>query len=257
MLTFLDLPAEVRLIVYELSLVSDQIMFPNVTYYERMNGIRPYSETKQKLAIGLVGTNRIIRTEATHILFGKNTWHLSVPLGSTAAEQLWPLFGDLIHDVKLNFDLQDLKPKARCKIACKLLHGDLDNASRRETAHDEALLKLESKWFSKYYVLLKDMHNLKNVTVDLTNCFCPSSCCRQTWYVLGSLLQYCSTFEGQLLFPRYHITGLHGIEEWRLVHKAGFGCDSCPVKDGKVTTESCEWEEKELWNSESEDLDFV
>ncbi|KAI4284238.1 MAG: hypothetical protein L6R38_001569 [Xanthoria sp. 2 TBL-2021] len=79
MTAFTDLAFELREQIYNLSLLTSKTIYPYPTHYEEVQGAAAYRNwaVEEKIAAGLLGTNKQIRLEAAEVLFGKNVWHLS------------------------------------------------------------------------------------------------------------------------------------------------------------------------------------
>lgn len=111
MANFAILPREVRDNIYQYCLVTANIIYPYIAYYEQEDGIKPYSKSKENLAIGLLGVKKSIQDEAATVLFGQNTWHLSDPSsGKRFPQLLWTKYTDDFRHVQLKLDIRDYHP---------------------------------------------------------------------------------------------------------------------------------------------------
>ena len=268
MTSFLGLPFEIRTIIYDLSLITDEVIFPYVTYYEADDGIKPYSGSGMKLAIGLLGVNKMVRTEAAAVLFGRNTWHLSKTWeagdGDRDDEPLWEAHIHRFRHMKVRFDTRDVHPQSRRNYEQSWMPT---NEHRVLYVHHAQSVDLSSSWYEKRSVLLR--MQLESIWINISNCSCPSSCCRLTQHLL---------FHPYMLNPWHrdpsetdHLTsqvpwlpdegrdwsepekplglcnmqirfqGAGDTHEHCMLHKLGLGCDICPEKDGIIDSENCYW----------------
>ena len=116
MTAFTDLSLELREQVYKLSLLTSKIIYPYPTYYEEVQGAVAYRNwpAEEKIAAGLLGTNKQIRAEATKFIFGNNVWHLSgvkeVPVKSQKEwpETVWTAHRGQFRHVEVTFHFGDL-----------------------------------------------------------------------------------------------------------------------------------------------------
>ena len=76
-ITFLTLPRELRDEINQLSLNSQDVIYPHGTECLEELGIVPYNKCNQKVAVGLLGTSKKSRGEAMPFLFGENAWAIS------------------------------------------------------------------------------------------------------------------------------------------------------------------------------------
>lgn len=167
---FLDLPPELRDMIYEYCLVQGEII-PYPMDYEKQELQRPLP---RKPDISLLRVNSVIGAEARVVLYEKNVWRLSYNYEGKA---LWTSAKDLIRKLNVSFDVRDLDSTDQLEISlCVRNHVGDDTLS--DTCHlwlSERLL--DEIWFWKVSMMLK-VTMLTDLKLDVRNCFCPHGCCR-------------------------------------------------------------------------------
>ena len=116
MTSFLSLPYELRRQIYHLSLITPDLIYPYKAPYEKqydpiVDTELPRRASPADLAIGLLGTNRSIRSETRSILYGKNTWHLSIGSTENKARPPFSVFEKYFRrfrKIHVSFDVRDL-----------------------------------------------------------------------------------------------------------------------------------------------------
>ena len=103
--SFLDLPPELRTMIYDLSLITNKVIWPYATFYERTDGHALYKhwEIQDKLTTDLLRVNKLIHNECTPVLFCKNRWHMC-SRGVNFPEQIWNCYAALLQRLEISFD---------------------------------------------------------------------------------------------------------------------------------------------------------
>ena len=201
-LSFLDLPAEIRQMVYESCLITRRVIRPIVVQYELDDGVRPYSAwpAEDKVAIGLLGTCHLIREEARRVLYGKNTWHISgrydkhwsPPFCGMGMEtsSLWRLNVDLFRSVEVSLDFRDVDNRCRRQVMGAVFRRPRIpsqspdySEDRTKLVHNLLMSTIFFTWIAKL-ALVRQMC-LSQFTVHLSDCTCPGSCCRLEKFVVS------------------------------------------------------------------------
>lgn len=226
MSAFEKLPREIRDLIYEYCLLYDGEIVPFPRDYEReeiekqhqvnnetsscppwewpqTSALRGYSyvkreafQTEDKPCVTLLGVNSTIRNEAASILFGKNTWRLSSKSYAKDAVdkyRFWETYVKYFRYVVTRFDARDVDGAYLLDISMGevgRVEEDLDHFDQTGTAnvHEEQLGLLRDGFIWKRSILLR--MNLKSLSFDFSNLFCPRWCCRR------EALQSCFVFLG-------------------------------------------------------------
>lgn len=114
MTSFLNLPIELRVIIYGLSLVADHILVPNPTNWERTElneqiTERPNQDVAQ-LSVALLGTCRKIHEEAAIVLYGRNRFRLPTSR-KRCRGTVFQRYASLFRHINICFDFRDLPTK--------------------------------------------------------------------------------------------------------------------------------------------------
>lgn len=135
---FLDLPLEIRNLIYAFSLVTTEVIRPFLLPFEAEEGLRASHNLKNELAMGLLSVNHQIREEARAVFYGRNLWYLSARC--TYCEQpdwslqeyssLWNANIQLFRHIVVSFDSRDahqqtflqsqsVKPRITTTMTCR------------------------------------------------------------------------------------------------------------------------------------------
>ena len=205
---FLQLPAEIRNQIYGLCLLVDGTINPYpAPSYDR--AIVPQGQSKPLVA--LLRVSKRVNAEARPILYGRNTWHLNlncVDIGPHQAafkrQPLWDSMNDprLAHapigHVTMMFSFRDLNPeKLRSVYAtwAQTQHlrqpGSNIPSPAMKNAHHELWRVLCNIWYLKaraFVELVFRSQPPKKLTLDFTECYCRSGCCRPVALMLDILM---------------------------------------------------------------------
>lgn len=212
---FLNLPTEVRFIIFGYCLIIGEIN-PYPRNYDRQE---PMRSLQRKPDIALLQVNKLIRAEAEIVLYGKNVWRLSWDEWN---RPLWVVSEKLVRKLIISFDVRDLDTGEMLELilAARDPANDIQFETLGDKCHEYGCDSLvNEKWAWKMAVASKMM--LTDLTLDFTNCFCPSGCCRLIDQLDIFLEMYWATYE---FHPEVKIIGGPGDEETEAMAKMGFEC---------------------------------
>ncbi|KAL8652296.1 MAG: hypothetical protein Q9226_004333 [Calogaya cf. arnoldii] len=199
MTAFTDLSLELREQIYKLSLLTSKTIYPYPAYYEEVQGAVAYRNwpAEEKIAAGLLGTNKQIRAEAAKFIFGNNVWHLSgvkeLPVESQKEwpETVWTAHRDEFRHVKVIFHFGDLTLENRQYSFSYLFPrasegwNEYDPTGERvKEVHRSALVDLQDIWCARM-PFIASLH-LDALTVDLFDCNCATCGYIMIEFVLNS-----------------------------------------------------------------------
>ena len=194
MISFLSLPYELRRQIYDLSLLTPDIIYPYKVPYEEKYDPNVDTELLRRaspadLAIGLLGTNRSIRYETRRILYGKNTWHLSIGSTESKVRPSFSVFEKCFRRFRKNhvsFDVRDLSQEDIFEHILSVTEEwhELSAENQPEAGDPVNVLTnhailwgaLASCWQRK--MLNIQSMRLDELTIDLKHAYCPFSCCK-------------------------------------------------------------------------------
>ena len=187
---FLRLPIEVRLIVYEYCFVVEGEINPYPRHYEKMEAIRP---TPRKPDVALLQVNHQVTAETEAVLYGKNVWRLSYGWPHSYTEQANPMPGTSMNQIRkliISFDVRDIDNTELLLDGIDIRRyshakGSNDHDFLREMCHASSRGCLMTEWNVKIRFASAMVSN--DLAIDLTNCFCPISCCRLVKEVISSI----------------------------------------------------------------------
>ena len=207
--SFLNLSLDVRLEIYQLSLLTDSLIIPYLNQWEKEDGQPPAgvrdhevqmnsvflfeptaplkvsSHLKNELALGLLSANRQISAEAKVVFYGSNRWMLSASLQRSGGDMhqfmlLWKTNIKLFRHVHVSLDMRDLHPNDLKQIADR---GGFDHMEEQhpitatmQSHHDTSILRLGLTWARK--LLLLCQMRLTSLSINVADCYCPTTCCR-------------------------------------------------------------------------------
>lgn len=175
--------------------------------------------------VALVSVNKALRALAAPILYGKNTWKI---LGNFKWHRYKRLLdhdlGILTHlrHVTSSLDYRAYDAKSMLRVTWNTFDTNHTNLTpnQRESIHSQRLLLGLERWYDDMFEIMTS--NLKVLTIDFVNAYCPSGCCR----VFPNIISWMDwDFENW----KFQITavGLSSYEE-RLMHRVpGFHCKDC------------------------------
>ncbi|KAL8644308.1 MAG: hypothetical protein Q9226_007831 [Calogaya cf. arnoldii] len=179
---FLDLPREIRNIVYEYSLVIDGEIVPYPSDLEK-----PGTAKYKKPTARLLGTCHQIRDEAHEYLYRHNLWRISFPkVPTTFWDDNLPFF----RHITVNFDHRDLTANSSATIHSLVpcANGPKDQTTRQRRLailHEYALKMIYEAKLDMVLDMLVD-GNLISVRLDFTELMHP--CCRSlAWKMLQTI----------------------------------------------------------------------
>lgn len=196
MAAFLDLPREVRDIIYEYCLVVKGEIVPYPACYEfpRLGQCQPLNQRdymRRRPDVALLQVNQQFNEETSPILYGRNLWRLSKPI--SADHHVWwkrdvsdEEVSMSIKHVIICLDWRDMEhePPKRNFVVYKPdnpsnpLRKTLESRTERGNwIHDAKALWLQEYWEQKLQAL--EFMSLKTLTIEITHCWCGSfGCCR-------------------------------------------------------------------------------
>ena len=204
MSAFEKLPRETRDQIYEHCLLYDGVIdpFPNKeehpynygapTLRDIERSIREIKnepcvarEIQNKPCVALLGVNSKIRDEAASTLFGKNTWRLS--FGTVLQDKKyrwWETYAQYFRHLVTSFDDRDADEIKLLDLymeeqIIKRAFEDSDHFNPAGTAdiHQRQLSIMKDGFIAKKNILLQ--MELKTLSIELRDLFCPSQCCRR------------------------------------------------------------------------------
>ena len=256
MSAFEKLPRETRDQIYEHCLLYDGVIdpFPNKrkppynyspptfrdvsqSIRETQDKLRVAREIQNKPCVALLGVNSKIRDEAASTLFGKNTWRLS--FGTVLQDEKyrwWETYAQYFRHLVTSFDgrdadqtaLLDLEIEERI-IICVSEDSDHFDPAGTANIHQRQLSIMKDGFIAKKNILLQ--MELKTLSIELEDLFCPSQCCRRE--ALQTLLIHLGT------------TG----PWYKLEQERGSDRDSKPRTDVKLLGLEGDKERKLFWDT--------
>ena len=187
---FLNLPLEIRQIIYDFSLVTAKVIRPHVSLFEVETGLEVSKELKNELAMGLLSVNRLIREEARIVFYGSNVWYLSARFRYYESEDwslhhfspLWTANIQLFRRILINFDMREAHTKDTLAVAkhnystFNYHHVEQKENYTQHYHHDDIQILTMIAWARKLD-LLHSM-SLSSLDILVNDCYCPATCCR-------------------------------------------------------------------------------
>ena len=187
MATFMDLPLEVRNMIYEYCLVKNSILVP----FEEFYPLRPedLAFRKDLPSVALLRVNKSIEAETAPILYGKNVWRVSVkvtyftppsyPPTAGPISSLWEHRGPLFRKVILVFDQRDVNFHEVMNDTLVTTYYSQFSTSeqRRNRMHLNIKSNVKFYWGVKFDFVYH-MTNIRSLTLDVEHAFCHVGCCR-------------------------------------------------------------------------------
>ena len=285
MISFLSLPYELRRQIYDLSLLTPDIIYPYKAPYEKqydpnVDTALPRRASPADLAIGLLGTNRSIRSETRSILFGKNTWHLSIGSTDSKARPSFSVFEKYSRrSRKIHVSTCATCPRMTFFERIFFMADEWREffAEDQPEAGDPHSVQINhaiqwgtlASYWQRKMLKIQSMR-LDELTIDLKHASCPFSCCNlhrfciENEMTLGVWHRPINPEKGTAslqinvsnyfwtIIDRDHIpknlkntkiiiTGLIAkTKEVVLAHELGFACRVCKEKNGKLDVTDCE-----------------
>jgi len=187
---FEKFPREIRDMIYELCLCVDGILVP---YPESFETDDEDEVMGHKPEVALLALNKQIRDETLPILFGKNTWRITVnevdlaedhasAIDNGKVDTLWRRYGSHIHKIDIEYTRTQHSSEGFEDIigyAHEVAPGDTLDArrTRADTIHDHVRMDLKSAWVAIAEVL-DCCPNIEHVHIDTSDLYCPIGCCR-------------------------------------------------------------------------------
>ncbi len=179
---FLKLPMEIRVMIYEYSLLTSNTINPYPTRY--IGPTEPFTQfttNTEDPTIGLLAVNTTIREEASPVFYGKNRLRVPWDAEHPSSLALWGKHNAHFRHVVMDFDSRGVVDADPPDLPPTFVHESKRHAQRYDAwlsreVHDRPVRDLLEKWQNKFR-LLQDM-KLKTLVVDLIDCRCPRACCR-------------------------------------------------------------------------------
>ncbi|KAL9000278.1 MAG: hypothetical protein Q9169_000995 [Polycauliona sp. 2 TL-2023] len=233
--SFLDLPGEVRNMIYEYCLVveGEIVPYPAEHEYPRFKPERMTAQQcnymKRKPDVALLQVNKQIREETCPLLYARNLWRIS---GTWDSSPVFEEFGRVkryFKHIVTSLDSRDLG-HAYCDVESqtarwKYVHPSVSIKHRRKKGHTSRALDLDRIWFTRMDFFHGDESNPKIVTVDISNSWCPFGCCRMFENENGYSLSYfaCSVI--------LSVRGIIDEEEARYIQREFRKSEAAWIKD--------------------------
>lgn len=120
---FLDVPPEIRDIVYEHCLVIPGEIVPYPSDFERQSEMMTIKYETPTVA--LLQVNHQIRDEARVYLYGHNLWRLSYQSGPPLSTAVWEANLPFFRHITISFDHRDLTPAGSRELESQLPGGNI------------------------------------------------------------------------------------------------------------------------------------
>ncbi|KAI4860736.1 hypothetical protein F4820DRAFT_452629 [Hypoxylon rubiginosum] len=250
---FMNLPAEVRIMIYKCCLTKGTIFVPRGAFTSRVKYKKKYTMDAQipptqteryrgvpkdwgalyatKKHIGLIcGVSRQVQTEALPVFYGQNRFVL--PYGYWVIPNILDTpgtlttphgqIGNCMRDISVAFDSRDDEAATRSAPLCPPDtddgHGNVvDQEKFLRDAHDERVARVGYMWRRRIWHL--QAMRLDRVRLCFRECKCPMGCCRLVGMALEELegsSSSCFSRPGRwkFSFPReVEVTGWRGEGE--------------------------------------------
>lgn len=232
MARFLDLPAEIRNMIYRYCLVKNHTLIPYKEHYPLSKADLAFR--KDLPAVALLQVCKTIEAEAAAVLYGQNVWRITSkviyrvdPWYEELEDSVWVRRAIIFKHVVLVFDQQDVDREELYESTTffNRVHSDIEadghipgHGDRLGFMHFRGEVITEDSWERKFN-LAQEMKNLASIIFDFSRLFCSVGCCRRQplLNLLGNLLD---TFGGaQKLVDTGLKVQMKGIreEEWNEV----------------------------------------
>ena len=187
---FMRLPPEVRNMIYVYSLVVEGCITP---YKEVFTRIASQEHTSQDFAVGLLAVDKVIRSEAAAIFYGKNIWRITtrkvyVDHGIVYAQSctpdedftpMWIIHAALFRKVLIRADRYDTVgfDSPNSHYLNSRVNPKIPPTKRMKIAHANNFDLMQYYWGTLFGLVL-EMPNLVSVTFDVSSLLCLTGCCR-------------------------------------------------------------------------------
>ncbi|KAI4185612.1 MAG: hypothetical protein L6R41_004015 [Letrouitia leprolyta] len=188
MIALTTLPSGIRFHIYKFCnvIVDGEIVpYPTSASYDSVCVLGGY-QVSRKLDVALLAVNKQLRDEVSPIIYGQNVWRMTSP--TVAPRSPWtghdvfrvqPL---LFRYIVIDFDGEDVSREFKRQVIAQAWqkYGDMmDNAACKaavsRSVHHKSCRHLRALWAFQTR-LIQDM-DLKVLTCNLQQCFCPNGCC--------------------------------------------------------------------------------
>ncbi|MCJ1428861.1 hypothetical protein MMC29_006772 [Sticta canariensis] len=198
--SLLSIPGELRNRIYELSLLQDTRVYP---FDYKPCGCDCPKHKRHAPAVALLRVNRQINHEATPLLYGRVTVHLSTGYifvkfmargevcmyGSPTESEIYPS-RHLIRSLRIEFVPEHMPSEVRSGHLQDCWADPnfrlLSKRKRTQEIHRYNRDVCQAVWTNAGKVI-NLMRALKSLTIDFDQVFCPLGCCRMVGHVLKSL----------------------------------------------------------------------
>lgn len=180
---FMDLPREIRTMIYEYCLVVSGTIVP---YEEKYSLSRADLAVRKEMpTVALLVVNKTIEVEAAEILFGNNVWRITTekviqfPF-HTYFNSLWARRANLFRKIAIVFDKNDFESKRWYEHVPHFRHQDEDGPSEAiiSRMHLQAERAMMDSWYHRFD-LVWEMPNLVSAVFNVDRLYCPTCCCRR------------------------------------------------------------------------------
>lgn len=250
MAAFLDLPREIRDMIYDYCLVVSDAIDPHPIPHER----RRTTPRTSRPEVALLRVNRMVGAEATEALYGQNIVRLSTTTQNNAwfiytarddaleCPYEWHPKAQLVRKFVTSFDFRHVDPDEIASLNRSLRKPPQDRRVLTASLHNERM------WFLNYILdlrlgMLAKLPKRPAVEIDFRDSFCLNGCCRlifpREWSVLIAR------------FSSFTAVGLGDIHEDVCLIKAiqqEAGCDfNIEIADSKQDWAPLDRSVTELW----------
>ncbi|KAI4265491.1 MAG: hypothetical protein L6R38_009384 [Xanthoria sp. 2 TBL-2021] len=211
---FLDVPPEIRNIVYEYCLVIPGEIVPYPSDFERQSEMMTIKYETPTVA--LLQVNHQIRDEARVYLYGHNLWRLSCQSGPPLPTAVWDANLPFFRHITISFDHHDLTPESSRELESQLPGGNIlqpetgivdpEKVVRRLHLHACALkticeTKLDMIWRTLVY------GNLITLKLNFNELMNPYTCNRSTiWDMVRNIESFQQMNRRTVVLPSDKVT---------------------------------------------------
>lgn len=251
----MTIPLEIRKIIYELSLVTNETIYPCVLPHHEADGIVPYRKSQYKLAMSLLAVNKQIQEESKEILYGHNRFDVIKCNGDgTIMGMVWQINAELLRHLEVSFNVRDLDQKEVLEDMHELFTSMSSKTDcfthRRAHVYKHLMVYLAKAWVMKIFILSFTLSKI--IELDATNSYCPHFCCYQGEQIVNLVKCDMKVKQNEMsggeniADAKIRFKGLWGEKGWMKIHAYGFRCELCTFATKPSDPKKCDWKAKGL-----------
>lgn len=178
MAKFMDLPREIRDMIYKLLLTVGAEIVTHPTYYEDSTDFE--AEGVNRPAVALLSVNKQIGAEAAAILYGNNTWRIRESDHYIRGLEIYQDHGHLFRHITIHLDRRDIEELETTNRIEQYQEqwASLTMEERMKLVHDERLDDLRQLIYRRGHIITSDMKLIRSLALVIDGLYCPSECCR-------------------------------------------------------------------------------